>query len=530
MRIRLTIILAILVATPLALLAWMGVRGVRVEREMAARRIEDLLRAGLEEAARPIRELLDERARELGRVADSLPSDSDGIRDWLRRIPCATQCFVLDPDGNRLHPPPEGPLTEAEREFLARAAQVWRDKGKFFEEPETRGERNVRPTSSGWYAWYSGSDVGLLRWQRLASGSVLGVELSRARFIADAIARFPAVEASEEDPAGAAERPGEGGRIRLVDSAGETLYQWGSREPGSGERPAATLELAPPLAAWRFERFAAGEPLAEALSRRLLFQLFLGVAAVGLALAGLAAYFYRESARDFREARQRVTFVNRVSHELKTPLTNIRMYAELLEELLERDGGKALEHCRVVASESQRLSRLIGNVLAFARRERGALELHPRPGSIDETIARVVERFRPALAARGIEARFSGGAPGRVLFDSDALEQILNNLLSNAEKYAPGSGVLEVSSREEAGRATIVVADRGPGIPEREREAVFRPFHRLSDRLDEGASGTGLGLSIARELARLHGGDVRLVPSERGARFEVTLDAPGGEP
>lgn len=518
MRIRLTIILAILIATPLALLAWVGVRGVRVEREMAARRIEELLRAGLEEAARPIRELLDERARELERAAESLPSDSDGIRDWIRRIPFATQCFVLDPEGNRLHPPLEGPLTEAEREFLARATQVWRDKGKFFEESDAQSERHARLGSGGWYAWYWGSDVDLLRWQRLPSGGVLGVELSRARFIADLIARLPAEEASE------------GGRIRLVDSAGEILYQWGSRETGPGERPAATLELAPPLSAWRLERFAAGEPLAEALSRRLLFQLFLGLAAVGLALAGLGVYFYRESARDFREARQRVTFVNRVSHELKTPLTNIRMYAELLEGLLDRDGGKALEYCRVIASESQRLSRLIGNVLAFARRERGALKLHPRPGAIDETISRVVERFRPALAARGIEVQFSGGAPRNVLFDPDALEQILNNLLSNAEKYAPGSGVLEVSSREEGGRATIVVADQGPGIPETEREAVFRPFHRLSDRLDEGASGTGLGLSIARELARLHGGDVRLVPSERGARFEVTLQASGGEP
>jgi signal transduction histidine kinase len=114
-----------------------------------------------------------------------------------------------------------------------------------------------------------------------------------------------------------------------------------------------------------------------------------------------------------------------------------------------------------------------------------------------------------------------------VKLDPDALEQILGNLLGNVEKYAPGSGFVEVTSGSSKSTTRIVVADRGPGIPAGRGEEIFEPFRRLSDKITEGVAGTGLGLSIARELARLHGGDVRLLSGEGGARFEVTLETPG---
>ena len=87
---------------------------------------------------------------------------------------------------------------------------------------------------------------------------------------------------------------------------------------------------------------------------------------------------------------------------------------------------------------------------------------------------------------------------------------------------------MEIVSRQEDSQTTIVVADRGPGIPVGVRGKIFRPFYRVSDRI-EGATGTGIGLSIARRLARMHGGDVVLLPSESGTRFQVTLDTPRAE-
>jgi signal transduction histidine kinase len=248
-----------------------------------------------------------------------------------------------------------------------------------------------------------------------------------------------------------------------------------------------------------------------------------GLVVVGVVLTGLAVFFYRESSRELREARSRVRFVNQVSHELRTPLTNIRLYAELLEGRIGDGDVEARRKLEVIVAESERLSRLIGNVLTFARQGRGELALHPRPGSLDEVVGDVVEQFRPALAARGVTVEQALDAKGAVLLDRDAVEQIVGNLLSNVEKYAPRSGPLEIRSHREAGRTLLQVADRGPGIPQVSTEAVFRPFVRLSNRLTEGVSGTGIGLAIARDLARLQGGELRLVPSERGACFELEL-------
>ncbi|HVR74819.1 MAG TPA: HAMP domain-containing sensor histidine kinase [Planctomycetota bacterium] len=527
MRPRLIVILSILVLTPLALLLWIAVRAVREEREAVERGIQTLHDDRLREPSSRMAELIERRERELQRACDTLALDTESLRDWVRRSAAAGQVFVLGADGKRQHPPPEGPLSDGEREFLARAEQVWRDRDRFFREPEAGSgapssldlQGPSRRAASGWYVWYWGNDIHLVYWQRTDSGQVVGIELNRGRLIADIIAGLPSEDALTLEH--------RRDRIRLLDSTGEPLCQWGSHVPAEGEAPAATLQLAPPLTAWRLQYFSAVDPFAGALSRRFYLQSFLGLLAVGLVLVGLAVYFYRESSRELREAGRRVTFVNQVSHELKTPLTNIRMYGELLQASLREEEGKTRDHVDIIVSESRRLSRLIGNILTFARKGRGSLRLHRRPGVVDETIGTVIERFRPSLSTRGVEVRFVGSAPRRVSLDADALEQILNNLLSNVEKYAPDSEVVEVESRQDGTATSIVVADRGPGIPEKSAEDVFQPFRRLSDKLTDGVAGTGLGLSIARELARLHGGDVRLSPSERGARFEVTLETPG---
>ncbi|MEZ5582474.1 MAG: HAMP domain-containing sensor histidine kinase [Candidatus Competibacteraceae bacterium] len=209
--------------------------------------------------------------------------------------------------------------------------------------------------------------------------------------------------------------------------------------------------------------------------------------------------------RELRLARQRVNFVNQVSHELKTPLTNIRLYAEMLDEDLAEDDTQARRYLDIIVGESQRLSRLITNVLSFARQQRGQSRLHLRPGRVDDVIAAVLAAFRPALAEKGMTVEWQGKADRWVKLDPDALEQMLNNLLSNAEKYAANSGTLHITSQQTDDEATLYIRDRGPGIAKRERHRVFQAFYRSESRLNEGVSGTGIGLTIARDLARLHG-------------------------
>jgi signal transduction histidine kinase len=318
-------------------------------------------------------------------------------------------------------------------------------------------------------------------------------------------------------------------RIQLTDSNDQIVYQWGRYEPADDAQPLAERGLSEPLSSWRLKYFVAEEGFAALAQRSIYFNLFTGLAVAGMGLLALAVYWYRESSRELREAATRVNFVNQVSHELKTPLTNIRMYAELLERDLathdNQDDAKSAQRVKVIVAESTRLSRLIGNVLTFARGSRQSLTLKRRQGVIDPLIASVLESFEPTLKQRQIEVTFRAEAAREVMFDFDAVEQILVNLISNVEKYAAEGKHLEIVSRQAADTTTIRIADYGPGIRGKERNRVFEPFYRVSDRL-EGAAGAGIGLSIARSLAQLHGGDLLLLASDRGAVLEVTLQTP----
>ena len=148
--------------------------------------------------------------------------------------------------------------------------------------------------------------------------------------------------------------------------------------------------------------------------------------------------------------------------------------------------------------------------------------------STDDLITACLERFAPPLRDKQIAVEFDAHAPQTVWVDVDVLEQILVNLFSNVEKYAAAGKLLKIVSSQVGDRTTIVVEDRGPGIPAGQRERIFEPFHRVSHALED-SPGTGIGLSIARDLARNHGGDVVWEAAEQGARFRVTLHTPHSE-
>ncbi len=180
----------------------------------------------------------------------------------------------------------------------------------------------------------------------------------------------------------------------------------------------------------------------------------------------------------------------------------------------------------MIVAEGQRLSRLIGNVLTFARQKRQSLQPAPVDCVPDDIIRQVINHFEPALAALNVQVTTQLSASQTQQLDSDFLEQILGNLFGNVEKYAADSEQLIVRSRVEQSTLVIDLIDHGPGIPGSERDRIFLPFVRLSQEINS-AAGTGIGLSISRELARLHGGDVRLLDSDAGCHFEVRLRLSG---
>jgi signal transduction histidine kinase len=508
---KLVIVLLFIVLLPLGLMAWLGLRVAGSERAAVEESFRQLRRDQLAGLEAGIQKVAGERERRLLALAESLDPAPGALREAVRNHPAVSQIFVMDKDGKLIHPDIHKRLSRGEEEFLTRASQVFKDPGIFRRTPGEIAEA----ASQGWHSWYWGSGVNFIFWRRDPSGRVIGFEVDRFRLIADIIAELP------QSPLDAPEQPA--GAVALLDSRGETIYQWGDYRPEEHQQPLVSRTLGAPLNPWRLAAFTAGRGPAGAVGSGAVFGLIGALIAVALALSGLAVYFYRESSRELRLARERVSFVNHVSHELKTPLTNIRMYAELLQMTGDEKDEKSARYLDVVTSESQRLSRLIDNVLTFGRQQRGALKLRKSGGVVDEVIESVLESFRPSLESKGVKVSFEPGAPDRVLLDADVLRQIISNLLGNVEKYAPQSGQAEVHSRREGDRTIISVSDRGPGIPPAERENVFEPFVRLSSQVSDGVAGTGIGLSIARELARLHGGDLVLEPSENGATFRVTL-------
>jgi signal transduction histidine kinase len=246
--------------------------------------------------------------------------------------------------------------------------------------------------------------------------------------------------------------------------------------------------------------------------------------ACGVWLSGFVLYGQQRRAQ--RLAEQRVSFVNRVSHELGTPLTNILLNLDLAADHLEARPAEARKRLDLVREEAGRLGRLVANVLTFSRRERGKLALRPAACVPDEVIGRVWAQFEPALSRRGVKAEVRLGASVPVLVDADALAQVASNLISNVEKYAAQGGWLGLETGWRAGVLTLRVADRGPGIPAGARARIFEPFERVRNAVSDGAAGTGLGLTIARDLAALMGGSLCLADSEIGALFELRASAP----
>ena len=374
---------------------------------------------------------------------------------------------------------------------------------------------------SGWFVWYWDRGVNLIYWQRRPSGDIVGGALERARWMADLIAQLP-----DTLPADVVTDRTLDTRIRLVNESGQTVYQWGKFEPGENAEAFCEVPVAAPLTSWRLQCFLSEDQLTADTGQSASFSLVAVLAAVALMLGICGFMFIREYSRDMREAAQQVSFVNQVSHELKTPLTNIRMYAELLERDLDHvesaDTEKPRQRLEVILSEGQRLSRLIGNVLTFARQRRHSLQLQAHPESPGRLLRQIVDRFRPVFADQQLEIQLQCEDNSLFELDPDFLDQILGNLISNVEKYAASGGLLQITMQRQDQTLTIDVKDSGPGIPHSKRETVFEPFARISNDVSY-AAGTGIGLSIARELARLHGGDLVLMDSSFGCWFRVTL-------
>jgi signal transduction histidine kinase len=231
---------------------------------------------------------------------------------------------------------------------------------------------------------------------------------------------------------------------------------------------------------------------------------------VGLTL--IAGFFlWRDVRRDARLAELRSQFISGVSHELRTPLTSIRMFTESMRLDDEMDADTRAEYLDTVLRETERLSRLVDNVLHFSRIEQGRASYDLQPASLAEIVDKAVRAFsRPAeQAGFRLDVSMAPDLPP-VLADNDALQQAILNLLGNAMKYSGTSReiALRVEAELENSSAAIRVVDRGIGIAPGEQARIFQRFYRAATAENLRIPGTGLGLTLVEHIARAHGGDV----------------------
>lgn len=252
-------------------------------------------------------------------------------------------------------------------------------------------------------------------------------------------------------------------------------------------------------------------------TKRSLDAWFLGgilvVLLAGVLVAG-AWLMVRAAAKARRDDQRKTSFVSNVSHELKTPLAGIGLWVDLL-----KDGRLSTEEKRAdaygkIAGENARMLRLVENLLDFSRLEQGRRNYHIEAVDMIAVTGEVLDFVRDDFSRHGIMLKGEGSC--RACADSDAVKQILVNLLGNAAKYAAEGGPIEISVLRNEGMIRVAVADRGPGMPPEAMRRAFERFYRADDALDSRTSGLGLGLSISRALARDLGGELSVAAREGG--------------
>lgn len=309
--------------------------------------------------------------------------------------------------------------------------------------------------------------------------------------------------------------------LTVTDGAGRTLLTGKSGEgPEPGFAPAVDIfRTFPRPFSFLGARLSADEVPA-GQGRRVLVGAA-GVAAFIL-MAGLAA-IYLSARKAVELSRRRAGFVSSVTHELKTPLTSIRMYAEMLEQGVARDEPSRKRYLGVIGSEAARLTRLIANVLEFSRLEQRERPLELKNGRLDEVVSEISASLRPKIEREGFELLVDNQLERGFSYDREVMVQVLMNLVENSMKFGSEGSVkrITVTAREEGPRAVVTVRDTGPGVEPRDLARIFDDFYRADDSLTRKTQGTGLGLALVKRFVAAMGGTVTAHNAEDGGLIVV---------
>lgn len=306
--------------------------------------------------------------------------------------------------------------------------------------------------------------------------------------------------------------------VALRDASGEFF---GVEGDVPSRRPDELVPVPGGFPDWSVAVWSSSSGRAEARFRSVLVSALLGLSVLVLAGATVAA------SRSIRVQRSllsmKTDFISNVSHELKTPLTSIAIYSELLSS--GRAGNRSEEFGATILREARRLQGLIDGLLSFARDESGTYQGRREPVPLDELVKDACESFRAVAQRRGIDLTVET-SPVTVSGDSSLLRPVVENLVDNAFKYGREGGFVHVSVDRESGMALLRVRDDGQGIPQEDLPNIFERFYRGGGDLTRSVAGTGLGLAIVRRNVEFHGGEVSLRSQVgSGTTFEIRIPA-----
>jgi signal transduction histidine kinase len=360
------------------------------------------------------------------------------------------------------------------------------------------GFNEISPGSTGWIPWFADNHLYILGWVRKPGGLVYGVELEVMMLLSRLITDFPLTASIPP-----------GMLYVLIDGNGKILHQAGQNGLKPDIRPDIAVSLTPYLPHWQVAiHFIDGNIMTRSGRGFIILSgLLLAIFIVAIVLGGSLLMWQAHS--NLKDARQKTSFVSNVSHELKTPLTSIRMYAELLAADRIKTPKKKKQYLKVIVTESQRLTRLVNNVLDFSRLEQGRKNYHLE--KLDMTVFLYETMNAQSLRIKNAGLVLKEDIPDENIIvetDRDALEQVVLNLLDNAIKYAAEGKELTIVLKVRKEYCELQFLDRGPGVPSAHRDDIFKKFHRVDDSITTRKPGSGLGLSISRRLLRDLGGDL----------------------
>jgi signal transduction histidine kinase len=310
-------------------------------------------------------------------------------------------------------------------------------------------------------------------------------------------------------------------QVRIFDSSGRAL---GGEPPKDIGIPVLRRPLKDiPYVIAVYERYPA---LIKGLEmRKNVLSLYIAMI-VFAAFFILGGSFFTLSAlsEQWRMAELKSEFVSALSHDLRRPLTSIRMFSEMLKEGTVPTEDKKKEYYNIISNESEQLTNLANNILDFSRIERGRKKYLFEERDISELAAETVENFRSHMGGSGerIVLNMENNIP-TLKMDAYAIAQAITNLLSNAVKYSPPEGRILVNVVKKQANVAIEVIDQGIGIPKKEHKKIFEKFYRAGQE-DTNVEGAGLGLTLVKCAVEAHSGRVELDSSPgKGSKFTLVL-------